>query len=198
MKLEFQAKFLQYLNRKKQNEGFTLIELLVVIIIIGILAAIALPSFLNQANKAKQSEAKTYVGSMNRGQQAYYLENSEFSTELGDLGLGIRTQTANYKYFIDSLQTTKPAGITNRSQAINKQGAANDQAPLRTYVGGVNVATIQATSEATTLAILCESEKAVVVGGENGTGAVTYNVDKGPTCPGNYKELGGGVAGGQK
>jgi type II secretory pathway pseudopilin PulG len=55
-----------------------LIELLVVIIIIGILAAIALPSFLNQANKAKQSEAKTYVGSMNRGQQAYFLENDTF------------------------------------------------------------------------------------------------------------------------
>ncbi|HBB34438.1 MAG TPA: hypothetical protein DC064_22270, partial [Cyanobacteria bacterium UBA9273] len=70
MKIELKAKYLQYLNQKKQDEGFTLIELLVVIIIIGILSAIALPSFLNQANKAKESEAKQYTGSMNRAQQA--------------------------------------------------------------------------------------------------------------------------------
>src|SRR6478672_5882657 len=87
MKTEFQARFLQHLTQKKQEEGFTLIELLVVIIIIGILSAIALPSFLNQANKAKQSEAKQNVGSMNRAQQAYYLENSTFGTTVENLGL---------------------------------------------------------------------------------------------------------------
>ena len=75
----FTAKLLNNLQNKKGNKGFTLIELLVVVIIIGILAAVALPSMLNQANRARQSAAQSQVGAVNRAQQAYRLEETQFA-----------------------------------------------------------------------------------------------------------------------
>ncbi|AFZ02553.1 type IV pilin-like G/H family protein [Calothrix sp. PCC 6303] len=158
MKTELKAKLLQHIFRnKKQDEGFTLIELLVVIIIIGILSAIALPSFLNQANKAKQSEAQTYVGSMNRAQQAYYAENNEFANnaDFNKLGLGVNTTTTNYKYVIEDGGAAKDF-VSNQAQTVDSKGAINAKSAVKAYVGGVAITTIGTTSkEATTVARLC-------------------------------------------
>ncbi|NJR14899.1 MAG: prepilin-type N-terminal cleavage/methylation domain-containing protein [Calothrix sp. CSU_2_0] len=161
MKTELKAKLLQHIFRnKKQDEGFTLIELLVVIIIIGILSAIALPSFLNQANKAKQSEAQTYVGSMNRAQQAYYAENNEFADKdgFGKLGLGVSTDTTNYTYkIVDGGGGATPKEmVTNQAQTKNVKGA------VKAFIGGVAISTVAATKEATTIARLCAGEVAPV------------------------------------
>ncbi|MEH1979249.1 MAG: type IV pilin-like G/H family protein [Nostoc sp.] len=177
MKTELKAKFLHHiLDKKKENEGFTLIELLVVIIIIGILSAIALPSFLNQANKAKQSEAKTYTGSMNRAQQAYYLENTAFSSAIGPLGLGIATQTVNYQYSAVLLSGSTSV-VSNQAQVIL------GTAPLKSYIGIVEVTNQAATSEATTVAILCESVNAMVNGGKNASNATISYTAGAPVCP---------------
>lgn len=184
MKSELKAKFLQHLTRKKGDKGFTLIELLVVIIIIGILSAIALPAFLNQANKAKQSEARTNVGSLNRAQQAYYMEKGKFADNgaFGSLGLGIATETTNYKYEI------KGGGAG--STIVTNQGQQRVDA-VKAYIGGVQLGTITATSEATTLVTLCEGDQPKgIAGAVTGTEEVTAGAGgAAPKCPGGYTAL---------
>jgi prepilin-type N-terminal cleavage/methylation domain-containing protein len=167
MKSEFKAKFLQHLLKRKEDEGFTLIELLVVIIIIGILSAIALPSFLNQANKARESEAKQYVGSINRAQQAFFLEKSQFTTEFGRLGLGIQTQTANYAYHLVADGANYTAGTPGSSSGsttgllktgVYSLGQPLNTSTLRAFVGAVDVFVSSTTGDsATTLAVLAQS-----------------------------------------
>ena len=112
-----------------------------------------LPSLLTMAIKAKQSEAKQYLSSMNKGQQAYFAETSAFSNYIPALGLSLKTETNTYKY---STRATQTAAF---NYAVSKNKTPNN------YVGGVFLVPAKKLdpnarrAEMTTLTILCETEK---------------------------------------
>jgi type IV pilus assembly protein PilA len=111
------------------------------------------PYLFDMAIKAWQSEGKQYLSSMNKGQQAYFAETSAFSNSIPALGLGLKTETNNYKY---SLRVTQTASF---HYAVAKKKT------LKNYVGGVFLVPAKKLdpnarrAEMTTLTILCETEK---------------------------------------
>jgi Tfp pilus assembly protein PilE len=129
-------------------------EWLVLLIVIGVFVWIVRPSFLAKVRNINQAEAREYVSSINKGQQAYFAERNVFSTSVKALGIGIKTETENYKY---SLLTTKKATF---NYGVSKQK------DLTSYVGGVFV--IPATkvdsnaskNKITTTSIFCQADSA--------------------------------------
>ena len=70
---------------EEREGGFTLIELLVVVIIIGILAAIAIPVFLNQRKKGWDAQAKSDLKNMATAEETYLTDNGAYSATVSQL-----------------------------------------------------------------------------------------------------------------
>ena len=132
-------------DKKSKSCLETLLGITFIFVTVGILSAIALPSFLCSPNKAKQPEPKQYVASMNKGQQAIYAEDGAFSNSINGLGLGLKTQTTNYNY---SIIATKNAAFSYGVARSNN---------LTSYVGAVFLVPVSqaANNDKTTVSILC-------------------------------------------
>jgi type IV pilus assembly protein PilA len=112
--------------------------------ILGIIVAIAIPSFLNQANQAHEVEAKGFLGNMTRGQQAYHLEQEEFASSVEALEVGISPETESYSYIVvPQPDPTSSVYMTATPKQENLSGMS---------------AAVFATDDGVTTSIICESD----------------------------------------
>lgn len=120
-------------TKKRGQKGFTLIELMIVVVIIGILAALAIPRFMRASTKAKQSEAKQLLKQVYTMQQAYRQEKDTYwaggpasaAAPAGFNGIGVEIgPTARYSYVLSAV-TSLAFLCTATASALDDDAAAD-------------------------------------------------------------------------
>ena len=82
----------------KTNKGFTLIELLVVVLIIGILAAMAMPQYFKAVERSRMTEADTLLGSIAQAQRRKFLQRNSFTTNYKGLDVSPKDSSGSTYY----------------------------------------------------------------------------------------------------
>jgi type IV pilus assembly protein PilA len=135
--------FTKLIRRTKEEKGFTLIELLVVILIIGILAAIAIPAFLNQKGKAYDSNAKSDARTAATAEETYYTDNNGYTATVANLTAIEPTLNQAVGAANESLAVEAPATAKYGATLVGTPSATNSFDVTVTSKSGVKYAFIR-------------------------------------------------------
>ena len=111
--------------RKKINEGFTLIEILIVVVIIGILAAVAIPTYFQYVQRGYASDAKVQIKNILENAKLYYSENDEFPEDVETMNAegyaNVPEATLRKWQFTLDLTYDETAGLTGTVTAESQE-----------------------------------------------------------------------------
>lgn len=113
------------MTERGYQKGFSLIELVIIVGIIGLLATIAIPSFLRFQSRAKQSEAKTNLGAIFKSQKAYFAEKDTYNS-FASIGF---TPSGNNRYTyssgLDTINNLTPDGVVYPPAGVGETAGPN-------------------------------------------------------------------------
>jgi prepilin-type N-terminal cleavage/methylation domain-containing protein len=122
------------MKKLRNNKGFTLIELMIVVVIIGILAAIAIPRFGAVSRGAKESEADGILKQAYTLQEAYYQRFGHYANQadLAATGWERPTDSEHYNYEVKAPTASAAAAQTFCTEATEKLAAGTNTRLPRT------------------------------------------------------------------
>jgi type IV pilus assembly protein PilE len=127
-------------RRPRHDRGFTLIELMIAVVVVAILAAVALPSFMDSIRKSRRSEAFNALSNVQQAQERWRTNNAAYAAELGASGLNIQATTPG-GYYTLTLGNVTATTYDAVATAVAGKSQANDGscAKLGVQMNGGNV-----------------------------------------------------------
>lgn len=104
--------------------GFTLVELMLAVLIVGLLAAIAVPSYIDQVRKSRRADAYEAMARVQQAQERHRSQNLRYADSLSDLGLGAQSLAGHYRLELSEVSAN---GFTLRAVPSPEGRQAGDQ-----------------------------------------------------------------------
>ena len=104
--------------------GFTLIELVIAVTIVGILATVAYPSFMNQVRKARRSDAIEFASRIQQLQERYRVNNTSYAASIAALGLASGASSSGYYTLTSAAGAGGAAGSAYTVTAVAVAGTS--------------------------------------------------------------------------
>lgn len=117
----------------RSGTGFTLVELMVAVVVLGIILAIAYPTYTDFVERSRRSEATEALQNLSTLQEQYYNDNKAYTGNLSDLGMPVNTENDYYQLSIPAGATVDGTlqSYTLRANAIGAQASDTECATIQ-------------------------------------------------------------------